>query len=219
MGNHSSNAEAYIFDMDGTILDLNFDRSVWHHRLPEKVATILGVPLNVAGEIVKNKLTPLKHTLNWYDLDYWSKEFSLDIGEIEIEMSHLIKPRPGAINYLKKTKGSNLMILASNAYPKSMIRKLSLTGIATYFDIIISSHEIGFCKEELKFWEKLQSQIGFSPSKTLLVDDNLTVLRTAKKFGIKNLFGIRNPSSQGTPVSDSEFQLINNFEEIRYLNY
>ena len=218
MGNHSSNAEAYIFDMDGTILDLNFDRSVWHHRLPEKVATILGVPLNVAGEIVKNKLAPLKHTLNWYDLDYWSKEFSLDIGEIEIEMSHLIKPRPGAINYLKKTKGSNLMILASNAYPKSMIRKLSLTGIATYFDIIISSHEIGFCKEELKFWEKLQSQIGFSPSKTLLVDDNLTVLRTAKKFGIKNLFGIRNPSSQGTPVCDSEFQLINNFEEIRYLS-
>ena len=218
MGNHSSNAEAYIFDMDGTILDLNFDRSVWHHRLPEKVATILGVPLNVASEIVKNKLAPLKHTLNWYDLDYWSKEFSLDIGEIEIEMSHLIKPRPGAINYLKKTKGSNLMILASNAYPKSMIRKLSLTGIATYFDIIISSHEIGFCKEELKFWEKLQTQIGFSPSKTLLVDDNLAVLRTAKKFGIKNLFGIRNPSSQGTPVSDSEFQLINNFEEIRYLS-
>ena len=218
MGNHSSNAEAYIFDMDGTILDLNFDRSVWHHRLPEKLATILGVPLNVAIEIVKNKLAPLKHTLNWYDLDYWSKEFSLDIGEIEIEMSHLIKPRPGAINYLKKTKGSNLMILASNAYPKSMIRKLSLTGIATYFDIIISSHEIGFCKEELKFWEKLQSQIGFSPSKTLLVDDNLTVLRTAKKFGIKNLFGIRNPSSQGTPVSDSEFQLINNLEEIRYLS-
>ena len=43
-------------------------------------------------------------------------------------------------------------------------------------------------------------------------------LRTAKKFGIKNLFGIRNPSSQGTPVSDSEFQLINNFEEIRYLS-
>ena len=218
MGNHSSKAEAYIFDMDGTILDLNFDRSVWHHRLPEKLATMLGVPLNVAIEIVKNKLAPLKHTLNWYDLDYWSKEFSLDIGEIEIEMSHLIKPRPGAINYLKKAKGSNLMILASNAYPKSMIRKLSLTGIATYFDIIISSHEIGFCKEELKFWEKLQSQIGFSPSKTLLVDDNLTVLRTAKKFGIKNLFGIRNPSSQGTPVSDSEFQLLNNFEEIRYLS-
>ena len=218
MGNHPSKAEAYIFDMDGTILDLNFDRSVWHHRLPEKVATILGVPLNVASEIVKNKLAPLKNTLNWYDLDYWSKEFSLDIGEIEIEMSHLIKPRPGAIDYLKQAKGSNLMILASNAYPKSMIRKLSLTGIATYFDIIISSHEIGFCKEELKFWEKLQSQIGFSPSKTLLVDDNLTVLRTAKKFGIKNLFGIRNPSSQGTPVSDSEFQLINNFEEIRYLS-
>ena len=111
MGNHSSNAEAYIFDMDGTILDLNFDRSVWHHRLPEKVATILGVPLNVASGIVKNKLAPLKHTLNWYDLDYWSKEFSLDIGEIEIEMSHLIKPRPGAINYLKKTKMSYYSVI------------------------------------------------------------------------------------------------------------
>ncbi len=218
MGNHSKKAEAYIFDMDGTILDLNFDQYVWHHRLPEKVSTVLNVPLKVATEIVKSKLAPLKNTLNWYDLDYLSQKFSLDIGEIEIEMSHLIKPRPGAINYLKKAKGSNLMILASNAYPKSMMRKLSLTGIATYFDVVVSSHEIGFCKEELKFWQKLQNQVGFSPNRTVLVDDNLTVLRTAKKFGIKNLFGIRNPSSQGMPVSDSEFQLINNFEEIHYLS-
>ena len=218
MGNHSNKAEAYIFDMDGTILDLNFDRCVWHHRLPERVSTVLDVPLKVATDIVKNKLAPLKNTLNWYDLDYLSQMFNLDIEQMEIEMSHLIKPRPGAIDYLKKAKGSNLMILASNAYPKSMIRKLSLTGIATYFDIVISSHEIGFCKEELKFWEELKTQVGFSPSKSVLVDDNLTVLRTAKKFGIKNLFGIRNPSSQGPPVSDSEFQLINNFGEIRYLS-
>jgi putative hydrolase of the HAD superfamily len=216
MENHSNIAQTYIFDMDGTILDLHFDRSVWHHRLPEKMSNVLGVPLDVASDIVKNKIAPLKNTLNWYDLNYWSKEFNLDIGEIEIEMSHLIKPRPGAIEYLQKTKGSSLVILASNADPTSMARKLAITGIATYFDIIISSHEIGFCKEELKFWEKLQTQIGFSPNKTLLVDDNLTVLRTAKKFGIKKLFGIKNPSSQGPPLSDTEFQLINTFEEISW---
>jgi putative hydrolase of the HAD superfamily len=200
--------------MDGTILDLHFDRSVWHHRLPEKISVAAGVSLNVASDMIKNKLEPLKNTLNWYDLSYWSKEFKLDIGDIEIEMSHLIAPRPGAIEYLKKIKGSSLMVLASNADPASMDRKLSLTGIATYFDIIISAHEVGFCKEELKFWEKLQTQIGFLPSKTVLVDDNLTVLKTAKTFGINNLFGIKNPSSQGTPVTDAEFQLINNFEEI-----
>jgi HAD superfamily hydrolase (TIGR01509 family) len=214
MRSHTSNGKAYIFDMDGTILDLHFDRFVWHHRLPEEVSKALNVPVDVANDIVNTKLAPLKNTLNWYDLDYWSKEFNLDITEIEIEMSHLIKPRPGAIDYLKKVKRGNLIILASNAYPKSMSRKLSLTGIANYFDIIISSHEIGFCKEQLKFWEKLQSQIGFSPSNTILIDDNLTVLRTAKEFGIKNLFGIKNPSSQGAPVNDPEFQLIRNFEEI-----
>ena len=65
MGNHSKKAEAYIFDMDGTILDLNFDRCVWHHRLPERVSTVLDVPLKVATDIVKNKLAPLKNTLNW----------------------------------------------------------------------------------------------------------------------------------------------------------
>jgi 5'-nucleotidase len=214
MNNQTSGETTYIFDMDGTILDLHFDRYVWNHCLPSKISDKLDISFEAASVLVKNKLNPLKNTLNWYSLDYWSQQFDVDISEIETEVAHLIKPRPGAIDYLQSLQNKGLMILASNADPKSMNRKLSITKIARYFDVIVSSHEIGFCKEQLQFWRQLQIRVNFCLNKTALIDDNLTVLRTAEKFGIKTLYGIKNPSSQGPSISDPKFKLIHDFEEI-----
>ena len=44
--------------------------------------------------------------------------------------------------------------------------------------------------------EKLKLKIPFNVDETLLIDDNLTVLRTAREFGIKHLFAITKPNSQ-----------------------
>ena len=216
METQSNKVTTYIFDMDGTILDLHFDRQVWNLRLPEKISQELSISLKSASALIKDMLSPQKNTLNWYSLEFWNKEFSINMSEIEDEMAHLIKPRCGAIECLRDMQHKGRMILASNADPKSMSRKLSLTGIGHYFNTIISAHEIGFCKEELGFWEKLQTQLNFFPENTILIDDNLTVLKTAKNFGIAHLYGIRYPSSQGASITSSEFQLLNNFNELNY---
>ena len=56
--------------------------------------------------------------------------------------------------------------------------------------------------------------LPFNVDETLLIDDNLTVLRTAREFGIKHLFAITKPNSQKPNQNSEEFEAINSFDEI-----
>ena len=41
-------------------------------------------------------LLELQGTLDWYCVDFWSRELNLDILALKTELRHLIKLRPGA---------------------------------------------------------------------------------------------------------------------------
>jgi len=83
-----------------------------------------------------------------------------------------------------------------------------------FFNQIISSHSIGHAKEEISFWEELKNKITFDINKTLFIDDNLSVLRSAKKFGIKHLLSIAKPNSQKPNQDTEEFEAIHSFNDI-----
>ena len=73
---------------------------------------------------------------------------------------------------------------------------------------------MAIAKEEQSFWEKLQLEVPFNCDETLLIDDNLTVLRAAREFGIKNLFTIAKPDSQNPEQETAEFEVIHSFQDI-----
>ena len=87
-------------------------------------------------------------TLNWYCLDYWTRELGLDISALEGEVSHKIAVRPQAEDFLKAMRDRGLAtVLATNAHRRSLALKLERTGIAAYFDAIVSAHDFGHPKE------------------------------------------------------------------------
>jgi len=104
--------------------------------------------------------------------------------------------------------------MVTNAHEDLIKMKASVTGIDVFFDRIISSHSIGHAKEENAFWHKLRNTMPFDTSKTLLIDDNLSVLRTAKKFGIKYLLSVAKPNSQRPNQNTEEFEAIDSFDHI-----
>jgi hypothetical protein len=53
----------------------------------------------------------------------------------------------------------------------------------------------------------------FDLQRSLFIDDTVSVLNTAKAFGIAHLLGIHQPDSQ-QPRSMSEFPAVNHFDEI-----
>ena len=104
--------------------------------------------------------------------------------------------------------------MVTNAHEKLVKMKMDRTGIDVYFDEIISAHALGNAKEELTFWEKLQVEVPFIAEQTLLIDDNLTVLRTAREYGIKHLLTIAKPDSQNIEQDPAEFEAIHSYHDI-----
>jgi len=65
-----------------------------------------------------------------------------------------------------------------------LVIKLEMTEIGDYFDELISAHDFGTPKEDITIWTKIQDVIAYDPKRTLLIDDNLHALQTAKDYGI-----------------------------------
>jgi 5'-nucleotidase len=79
------------------------------------------------------------------------------------------------------------------------------TCLRQFFDEIVSSHDFGLAKEQQGFWQSLQDKHLFEKTRTLLVDDSLSVLRSAQSFGIAHLVSISKPDSQAPIRRIEEF--------------
>ena len=88
------------------------------------------------------------------------------------------------------------------------------TSLHHHFDDLICAHDFGLPKEEPSFWGKLNKKMPFDKEQTLLVDDTLSVLRSAQKYGIKNLRAVLNPDSQSPQREVEEFKAIKDFRDI-----
>ena len=204
-----------LLDMDGTLLDLNFDYYFWHEYLPENWAKQNNMDAQQAKVKLLNMYKQEMGKLSWYCLDFWSKKLNFDVLQLKKELIHLIKYRPHAKSFLEQLKNSNLSVtMVTNAHEKLIRMKVDVTRIDVFFNQIISSHSIGYAKEEISFWEELKNTITFDVNKTLFIDDNLSVLRSAKKFGIKHLLSIAKPNSQKPNQDTEEFEAIHSFNDI-----
>src|SRR5208282_6101703 len=85
---------------------------------------------------------------------------------------------------LLRRRGKKIFLL-TNAHYKVLDLKLKKTRLGKFFDSAVTSCEIGYPKEMIQFWEKVQEKLDFEKEETLFIDDTLAVLRTARKFGIK----------------------------------
>ena len=207
--------DTVLLDMDGTLLDLHFDNYFWREHLPLKWGEKHDIELDEA----RNQLTPrfekIFGTMSWYCVDYWSEELQLDIMELKNDVHHLINVRPHTETFLQFLKESDKhVVMVTNSHVKVLDMKMQKTGIDRYFDRIYSSHSLGVIKEDRKFWETLNREFEFDPARTVLIDDNVTVLRTAKRFGIRHLLSIAQPDSKSARHDTGEFMAISSFEHL-----
>ncbi len=213
------NIQNVLLDMDGTLLDLHFDNYFWREHLPTRYAEKHGIALADAKSSLFPRFENVAGTMQWYCLDYWSKELEMDIVTLKKEVAHLIAMHPHVIDFLRVMRRTGKHIaLVTNAHQHSLSLKIKHTSIGEYLDAIISSHSIGLPKEEPKFWLKLQKQLPFKPESALLIDDNIAVLQSAKTFGIAHLLAVKHPDSKRPATDSGEFTAIQSFLDIMPLN-
>ena len=207
--------DSVFLDMDGTLLDLHFDNYFWREFVPERYAGMHGLDPAEAKEILFPKFRRMEGTMDWYCVDYWSRELGLDIAEMKQEIRHLIRIRPKTVAFLDflKQKGHRL-VLVTNAHQKSLALKMEITQLQGHFDRLVCAHTIGVPKENLLFWDRLKQIENFTNESTLLVDDSTAVLESAREYGIKYLLAIAWPDSKAEKREITGFDSIHCFSEL-----
>jgi putative hydrolase of the HAD superfamily len=205
--------DTILLDMDGTLLDLNFDLHFWLEYFPLVYAN----KHNISHQQSKDKILPIlkaeQGKLHWYCLDYWQNIFELDIAKLKEDVAHLIQIHPFVLEFLTQAKQHNKRIyLVTNAHRKTVQLKMRITNLESYFDEIISSHDYNIAKEEQGFWQKLEQTLQLDKTKSIFFDDSLSVLNSAKEFGIGTIVAISKPSSKIATKTVEGFINIETFE-------
>lgn len=204
--------DTVLLDMDGTLLDLHFDNHFWVEYLPQRYAEHHGQSLDWAKAEIYPLMKEKQGQLDWYCLDFWTRELDMPIVELKREVAHLISLRPDADLFLRALQASGRdVILITNAHRDSLSLKLERIELRTYFQRLISSHDFGFPKEARAFWEALQGEVPFDPERTLFIDDSLGILRAARDYGIGHLLAVRQPDSRGALRDTEEFDAVEDY--------
>jgi putative hydrolase of the HAD superfamily len=186
--------DTVLLDMDGTLLDLGYDKRFWGEQLPRRVAESRGIAVEEAERLMRPIFEATAGTLDWYCVEYWSRALSLDILAMKRANRHEIDWLPEAREFLARLRASGKrVVLVTNAHPEILAIKDAHLGVRRRFDAVYSSHEFGEPKENAAFWPRLAARERFDPARTLFADDNAAVLDAARGHGIRWVYAVRRP--------------------------
>jgi putative hydrolase of the HAD superfamily len=177
--------DTVLLDMDGTLLDLHFDHHFWMHTVPEAYAYKKHISIRSAMAKIHKEINSHAGTLNWYCLDFWSEKLGLNIAELKRGFKDDIAVHPEVLEFLAALRAHDKkVVMVTNAHRDSLALKLEMTEIGRYFHTMISAHDLGIPKEDIRIWSEIQHIEPYDPSRTMLIDDNLKALTTAQQYGI-----------------------------------
>lgn len=210
-----NHVDTVLLDMDGTLLDRNFDDHFWLEHVPKRYAAKHHLPLAEVKDKLYAMFRSQENTLNWTDLDYWSEQLGMDIPLLKHEVDHLIAVHPHVIRFLDFLRTSGKKVhLVTNAHGKTLNIKMNKTRIGGHFDSIVSAHDLGLPKEMVAFWGELQKVIPYDPERTMLGEDSERNLETAEEYGIRHLVYISAPNSTLEPKASRRFLSVRSFGEL-----
>lgn len=204
-----------LLDLDGTLLDLAFDSRFWHEHVPTHFAAAQAVSVADARTTLGPKFKAVEGTLDWYCVEYWSRELGLDILGMTRADSARICWIPGAEGFLQRLRDAGKrVVLLTNSHPKLITEKDKRTGFVKYFDAVFSSHTFGAPKEDARFWSAVREVEPFDLERSLFVDDNANVLRAARAAGIRHIRAITRPDSRGHERVHPDFVTVTSVAEL-----
>ncbi len=173
-----------IFDLDGTILDSMF---VWD-TIGEDYLRSLG----------KEPKENLKETFKTFSLEqaahYYKENYgvALPVSEIISGVNKMVEKyytdsiplKSGVEMFLEKFKEKGIKMCIATVTDKHLVESaLERLGIRNYFSEIFTCTSVGHGKEEPHIYREAQKHLGTSKSETVVFEDALYSLKTAKSDG------------------------------------
>jgi putative hydrolase of the HAD superfamily len=206
--------DTVLLDMDGTLLDLHFDNHFWQEHVPVRYAERHGLPHAEARSRLTDIYRAKAGTLDWYCVDYWTRELQLDIARLKEEVAHLIAVHPDVPRFLDALRAARQRRRPGHQRPPQELPEDGAHRAAVHFDLLITSHEVGLPRRDPAFWLACAAVLPYDPARTLLIDDSLPVLRSARQAGIAHLLAVYLPDTRQPEKDVGEFAALRHFAEI-----
>lgn len=176
--------EGVIFDADGTLLD---SMEIWMKVTP--------LYLSKKGKRICNKLQKLIYSMSLEEgCAFIKKEFCLAESpeEIALEILSIIKDfycnevllKPGVFEFLQILKEHNIPVCVASAGNRELMELAFLRlGILSCFKQILTCSEMKVNKSVPDIYDKATQILGTKPKSTIVFEDSLLAIKTAKKAG------------------------------------
>lgn len=181
---------AISFDADGTLVDKRFADSVWFEGIPKLYSKRWGVPFEKSVETVMREYQKIgPERIEWYDLSFWFKKFSLGRGRSRLLKSYVGRAKlyPEVRGVLKELSKGHKIVIASASAREFLNLEIAKTRIRTYFHRVFSSiSDFGTIGKTPEFFGRLCKSIGVAPHRLLHVGDRLNDdFKVPRKLGIR----------------------------------
>ena len=176
--------DAVIFDMDGTLLD---SLPAWGNACADYLRT-RGIEL---PEEMNQKIKTMSLREG---AQYLKEQFNLAepaeeliqaaLGQVRQHYATDILAKPGVLPLLEHLKKQGIRVCVATSSDKEFARlAFERLGLMPYIDFIISCDDVGHGKYSPAIYNEAVMRLGASKTRTLVVEDALYAVETAKKAG------------------------------------
>ena len=173
-----------IFDVDGTLLDSMF---IWDTIGETYLRSIGYEPREKLNEVFKNM--SLFQAARYYRTEYG---VTLSIDEIMNGVNAMLERyyrfevslKPGVAELLAQLQASGVKLCIATATDRYLVEAaLERCGVLSCFGAIFTCNEVGHGKDEPDIFEEALRFLGTEKAETVVFDDALYAVRTAKEAG------------------------------------
>jgi HAD superfamily hydrolase (TIGR01549 family) len=165
--------EIISFDVDGTLVDPDFNDLIWQRVIPELVAKKENIDFNTALQKVQREYDIVGEKDNkWYDINYWIEYFHLDVNYKKLleKYENEIKIFPETYQVLEQLTTSYQLICISSM-PREFLQP-KLKKIEKFFYSTFSALSDYQQLKNKEVYKKICQEINIPPEKVLHIGDS-----------------------------------------------
>ena len=202
---------AFIFDMDGVLVDSNPTHKIALKQFCSKHGyelTETELREKIYGRTNRDWLLNLFGNLS----DETIRQFADEKEALFRELYHDIKPLDGLLSFLRKSEDLKIPMAIATSAPRANVDFTLLhTKIGKYFPVILDDSFVTRGKPDPEIYLKSAAAIGVDPAQCVVFEDSLSGVSAGKRAGCK-VIGITTTHTR-QELSEANFS-IDNFGEM-----
>ena len=175
-----------IFDMDGTILE---SMTMWHTIADKYLMSIGKTPREDLWDNVKrlNMVETAEYFISAYGVEKTVEEIGIEVEKLIMKFyAESLQLKEGAEDFLRELNERKIPCVLATATERSCVLAcMKRLDCEKYFSHIITCLDLNTSKSQPLIFEESARRCGAKPEESLVFEDALHAIRTAKKAGFK----------------------------------